>query len=62
MRWRRRARLQSRQWAPNSGENSEIRVDFRPKFVILATEKAKNGHFAQILHFAGVSEIDLTRD
>ena len=44
--------MQTCQWAPNSGKNSEIQVDFWPKFYILAKQNAKNGQFARILDFA----------
>ena len=44
--------MQTCQWALNSGKNSEIQVDFWPKFYILAKQNAKNGQFARILDFA----------
>ena len=44
--------MQTCQWAPNSGKNSEIQVNFWPKFYILAKQNAKNGQFARILDFA----------
>ena len=43
---------QTCQWALNSGKNSEIQVDFWPKFYILAKQNAKNGQLARILDFA----------
>ena len=44
--------MQTCQWAPNSGKNSEFQVDFWPKFYILVKQNAKNGQFARILDFA----------